>query len=189
MGSDPGLRTEGLREFLATNPHFVLVVDQDGLIRYLDQLHSAFERSQVMGSHARDLFHPSSRRLFDALLECTREDGEPQKREVRIGDENGRGRRVLVRTYPMSRNGTVESVVVVVAKVTEAGEGDSNHGLSPELRERCAWCDRIRTHLNEWESVDTCPEERSGISFTHGLCPDCYDHQFKAILEASSPVR
>ncbi len=187
MESDPELRTEGLRDFLATNPHFILVVDHSGVVRYVNQLREGVERGRAMGFPARDLVHPDSRRVFDALLECTQETGEPQERVILFGDEKGWSSPFLSQTFPLRRNGTVESMVVLARKVAEGAKEGSMVGATQEVRERCAWCGRIQIGSDEWKETDPCPEEKAGISFTHGLCPDCYDLQLRDILDASHP--
>lgn len=45
------------------------------------------------------------------------------------------------------------------------------HGLIPI----CAHCKRIRDDRGYWEQVETYLRERSEATFSHGICPDCYD--------------
>ncbi|MCL5021838.1 MAG: response regulator [Nitrospirae bacterium] len=37
----------------------------------------------------------------------------------------------------------------------------------------CAWCKKIRDDSGYWKRVETYIRERTGASFTHGICPDC----------------
>ena len=37
----------------------------------------------------------------------------------------------------------------------------------------CSWCKRIRDDHNYWQKLETYFSERSGATFTHGICPEC----------------
>ncbi len=40
----------------------------------------------------------------------------------------------------------------------------------------CASCKRIRQAGNQWQSVEQYITEHSEAQFSHGLCPECYEH-------------
>jgi sigma-B regulation protein RsbU (phosphoserine phosphatase) len=37
----------------------------------------------------------------------------------------------------------------------------------------CAWCRQVRNDGNFWEQVETYLAKRSGLQFTHAICPPC----------------
>jgi hypothetical protein len=37
----------------------------------------------------------------------------------------------------------------------------------------CAWCKKIRTDAEYWQSVEQYISEHSNALFTHGICPEC----------------
>ena len=39
----------------------------------------------------------------------------------------------------------------------------------------CAYCKRIRSDNNYWEQVDAYIAQHSDATFSHGICPACYD--------------
>jgi hypothetical protein len=41
----------------------------------------------------------------------------------------------------------------------------------------CAWCKRIRAEADAWESVEKYVQSRTHASFSHGICPECYQGQ------------
>jgi hypothetical protein len=41
----------------------------------------------------------------------------------------------------------------------------------------CAWCKRIRDEGEAWQSVEKYVQSRTHASFTHGICPDCFQSQ------------
>jgi len=51
----------------------------------------------------------------------------------------------------------------------------------------CAWCGRkIEDESGEWQPVELYIEARSEASFTHGMCPDCFE---KVTFEAQEALR
>lgn len=41
----------------------------------------------------------------------------------------------------------------------------------------CAWCHQVRNDGNFWEQVDSYLSTRSGLQFTHAICPTCRDRE------------
>lgn len=37
----------------------------------------------------------------------------------------------------------------------------------------CSWCRRFRDEAGRWVQADCGDPEASGVSVTHGVCPDC----------------
>lgn len=38
----------------------------------------------------------------------------------------------------------------------------------------CSYCKKIRDDKNYWTQVEGYIEEHTNVSFSHGICPDCY---------------
>ncbi|HLK35006.1 MAG TPA: response regulator transcription factor [Terriglobales bacterium] len=53
------------------------------------------------------------------------------------------------------------------------------HGLLPI----CSYCKRIRDDRDYWQQVETYMSEHSQATFTHGICPECYEKFFRAELQ------
>ena len=45
----------------------------------------------------------------------------------------------------------------------------------------CAWCKQIRDDKGEWKTLETYIEEHSRATFTHGMCPKCWEEQMKTM--------
>jgi DNA-binding response OmpR family regulator len=45
------------------------------------------------------------------------------------------------------------------------------HGLLPI----CAYCKKIRDDHNYWQQVEAYISAHSGVQFSHGICPECYE--------------
>lgn len=46
-----------------------------------------------------------------------------------------------------------------------------------ELIPICMYCKRVRDDTNYWDQVETYISMHTGSSFSHGICPDCFDKQ------------
>lgn len=62
-------------------------------------------------------------------------------------------------------------------------------GLQAEVRQLagllpiCAYCKRIRDEDDSWLDLDHYVSQRTDASFSHGICPSCYDTQVTEELE------
>jgi len=54
------------------------------------------------------------------------------------------------------------------------------HGLLPI----CGYCKRIRNDQNYWQQVEAYITAHADVSFSHGVCPDCYEQHVKPEIEA-----
>jgi DNA-binding response OmpR family regulator len=52
----------------------------------------------------------------------------------------------------------------------------------------CAWCRQVRNDGNFWEQVDSYLAKRSGLQFTHAICPACREKE-SARLRKARPQR
>ena len=50
---------------------------------------------------------------------------------------------------------------------------ERNLTLLQGLLPLCSHCKRIKNAANEWETLETYVESRSGAEFSHGICPIC----------------
>jgi len=50
------------------------------------------------------------------------------------------------------------------------------HGLLPI----CSWCKKIRDEKGEWNQMESYIQGRSKAQFSHGLCPECAEKNFKS---------
>jgi CheY-like chemotaxis protein len=46
-----------------------------------------------------------------------------------------------------------------------------------ELIPICMYCKRVRDDTNYWDQVETYIHTHTGSSFSHGICPECFDKQ------------
>ncbi len=47
----------------------------------------------------------------------------------------------------------------------------------------CSYCKKVRDDNNYWQQVETYISNRTGTTFSHSVCPTCYDKQVKPQLD------
>jgi sigma-B regulation protein RsbU (phosphoserine phosphatase) len=47
----------------------------------------------------------------------------------------------------------------------------------------CMYCKKIRDDGNYWQQIETYIRETTGSSFSHGICPDCYESVVRPELD------
>jgi phosphoserine phosphatase RsbU/P len=74
----------------------------------------------------------------------------------------------------------------LAARVAELGEALAQvkrlHGLLPI----CAYCKKIRNDANYWQQIEGYISEHSEATFTHGICPECYEKAVRDLRERRS---
>jgi len=53
-----------------------------------------------------------------------------------------------------------------------------------ELLPICAYCKKIRDDQNYWQQLEGFISEKTGVDFSHSVCPDCYNRVLAPQLEA-----
>jgi sigma-B regulation protein RsbU (phosphoserine phosphatase) len=71
----------------------------------------------------------------------------------------------------------------LAARVRELEEALSRVQQLEGLLPICCYCKRIRDDGNYWQAVEKYLSTRWDVSFSHGICPTCYDEHVKPQLE------
>ena len=77
----------------------------------------------------------------------------------------------------------VELQAALASRVSQLQEALSRVKQLQGLLPICSYCKRIRDDHDYWQQVETYMSEHSQATFTHGICPECYEKFFKAELE------
>ncbi|NJD57087.1 MAG: hypothetical protein FIA94_11885 [Nitrospirae bacterium] len=80
-------------------------------------------------------------------------------------DKGKKNIQVLVTASPFRSQGKMLSLLIL-EDITELLQ---LRGLLPI----CAWCKKIRTDNNYWQSLEEYFSDHLDLEFTHGLCEDC----------------
>ncbi len=82
----------------------------------------------------------------------------------------------------------VELQTALTERVRSLEEALANVKALQTLLPMCAYCKAIRNDQNYWEKVEAYFHNHSGVSFSHGYCPNCYDRFVKPQLDALKNV-
>lgn len=50
----------------------------------------------------------------------------------------------------------------------------------------CSYCKKIRDDRNYWQQIEGYIKQRTGTSFSHGVCPECYEAKVLPMLNSLS---
>jgi len=164
---------EWLGRVLATLPEFVLVVDRDGVIRYINRVEPDYDREEVVGRGGWTFLFPDGAEEFDAALERVLEEGETDRFEVEASRLDGSTGWYRGETSPLRKDGRIVGAVIVATDITEQKEAEEALARVRRLLPVCAWCDRIRTEEGTWESMEGYLERVEDADVSHGVCPEC----------------
>lgn len=53
----------------------------------------------------------------------------------------------------------------------------------------CSYCKRIRDDKNYWRQLETYFSDHSDVVFSHGICPDCYEKNWKMELSQAGSAK
>ncbi len=80
-------------------------------------------------------------------------------------------------------NRVLELQAALASRVAQLQQALSRVKQLQGLLPICSYCKRIRDDHDYWQQVETYMSEHSQATFTHGICPECYEKFFKAELE------
>ena len=141
--------------------------------------------TQMIGISMKEFLGSMYERNLPHIVEALEGRKQVFERQVRLPD--GRICETIVTYAPDIEDGEVRGFSVVVADVTTLREREA--ALARTLRERdeavaealalrgllpiCAGCKSIRDTNGQWHTIERYVEERTAVSFSHGMCPDC----------------
>ena len=77
----------------------------------------------------------------------------------------------------------VELQAALASRVAQLQDALSRVKQLQGLLPICSYCKRIRDDHDYWQQVETYMSEHSQATFTHGICPECYEKFFRIELE------
>ncbi len=169
--------TAGLQVILATIPDFVVMVDRDGRILYINRVEEDRTMTSVVGTDAREFMDPDSREAFDSALRSIWSDSpaDPFDTAVPIsGGMNWFRNRIL----PVRQDGRLVAALLIAHDITDLKAAERERDQMRRLLPVCAWCDRIQGEDAEWQSIEVYLKREQGTDVSHGLCPNCAEDQF-----------
>lgn len=166
-----------LAGILETIPEFVLLVDRDGVIRYINRVEPGYDRVRVMGMPADDFLFPDSGQTHHAALESVLATGQEHDYEVQVEAPDGTAIWYRSRMLPYRQSGEVVGVLILGTNITELKLAQEALAKLQRLLPVCSWCERIRNEDGDWETIERYLSRRLDTELTHGMCPECYERE------------
>jgi PAS domain S-box-containing protein len=183
MERGPIADAEGLRKILESLPDFVLMVDREGRIQYVNRLDLGFSRDGVIGIHVEDTMLPVSRRAFREAFHSVLSGGATAEYEAEVTLPDGTGAWFRSQVSSYRDGGEIVGVVLVAENITELRLAQESAAALRKLLPICSWCDRIRDDAGAWESIEAYVARMEDAKVTHGLCEDCFERQMKGLAD------
>lgn len=162
-----------LGRILETLPEFVLLVDPQGTILYINRLERGYDLTEVIGTEAGDLLFPESGAVFAAALAAVLETGQKEQFDVEAPLPDGTRGWYRSEMLPLFEDGEVAAVVVVASDISALKAAQETVAQMRKLLPVCAWCDRIRGEDGDWETIEAYVKRVGDVDVTHGICPAC----------------
>ncbi|MFN2316729.1 MAG: PAS domain-containing protein [Gemmatimonadales bacterium] len=169
-----------LGSLLESIPDIVIVVNRDGLLRYLNRVEPGYDKDQVLGTSAETIILPEFRPVFAAALRAVLTHGTTEEYEVPGTTPEGGQAWYRSLMHPFRRGGEIVGAVIVATNVTAIKEAEATIATLRQLLPICAWCSRIQNSEGEWETTTEYLARSPEIRLTHGMCPECYEREAAA---------
>ena len=75
-------------------------------------------------------------------------------------------------------------IIVLLYYRLQRGQVNLLHGMIPI----CSNCKKVRDDAGYWEQVEEYVRQRSGVEFSHGLCPECIKKLYPQFAEKAGPA-
>jgi PAS domain S-box-containing protein len=115
---------DSARMILAHAPDFILELERDGTIRFINRVYPIHRREDVIGTNVADWIAPEEWDAYRQALEAVFETGEPQAFEHTIPSvqEMDIAPRYQVRLGPVEENGRVVRAIGVVREILQPAD-------------------------------------------------------------------
>jgi PAS domain S-box-containing protein len=170
---------DALRQVLAAIPEVVVVLDREGMIRYLNHVEEGYVREDLIGSQAEAIMVPESKDVFRNALRSVFDQGGEEEYESKVVDPHGEMQWYRSMMRPVYKNGDVVAAMLMATNITELKESQTLIRQLERLLPICSWCDRIRSETGEWETVEEYLASKADTLVSHGICPKCVEGQLE----------
>lgn len=173
-----------MRKVIASIPEIVVVVDREGVIRYINRVEPGYRRDDVLGTRATAILLSASIEVFEAALSSVLATGEAEEYEVEGHAPDGSPAWYRAQMYPHRDAGEIVGAVIMSTNITALRSAEDTLTRLRELLPVCAWCNRIRNEQGSWESLASYVGKRMDAQVSHCMCPECYRQEQDGIDDA-----
>jgi PAS domain S-box-containing protein len=177
-----------LGRVLGAIPEIIVLVDRDGVVRYINRVDHGYDRDEVLGLPAESVLFPDSKDRLAAALQTVLATGVSQEYEAEVVTPSGSSvwYQSEMRAY---RDGDViVGAMIIATNITELKQALETVAQLRGLLPICAWCNRIRDEKGSWETLENYLRRETHLDISHGMCPSCYDAEVEAFRsEGAAP--
>lgn len=161
-------------DLLQSIEEYVVVLDREGRIRYVNFTGDGYKIENVIGTDAALFVHPDYRPAHRERFRRVLEDEQPQSFEVPGPGETGEREWYRGTVTPLVREGRTVGLVVLMKNVTDLRRAQKEATDLKRLLPICPWCSqKVRVGPDQWIPLQEYFYSRDSIFVTHGMCPDC----------------
>jgi len=187
--------------FFAVSIDLLCCLDFNGYFKRLNPAWErtlGFTRAELMSKPFIQFVHPDDRARTRAQNRSVRRGGQALGFENRYLCQDGSYRWLLWNAAPDSEHGVIYSVARDVTERKRAE--DERERMLDQLQTAlaevstlqdilpiCAYCKKIRDDENYWQSVEAYISHRTNATFSHGICPTCYETEVEPQLRRFRP--
>jgi hypothetical protein len=169
---------EHLALILRALPEFVIVLDMEGYVRYLNRPEPGSGLEDAVGRHAHEFTPPDSLALFDHHLAEMVRTGEVQEYDAEIVFPNGFRGWYRTRMLPLDMGEGERAILLISSNVTALRALETEVENLRRLLPICAWCGQIQNAESTWTTIEHYLHDTAGTQVSHGICPSCQERQF-----------
>jgi hypothetical protein len=156
----------------------------------------------VIGKSDQDFYPPTLAERYYADEQMVIQSGEPvlDQEEPHINPDGAEGFLLTTKVPLRDTDQQIVGVVGIGRDITEQkNSAQEREKLITELQEAmariktlhglipiCASCKKIRDDHGYWHQVEAYVAEHSDAQFSHGLCPDCFEHLYPDYFKADT---
>lgn len=142
--------------------------------------------AELLTLSAQALTHPDDRLQLLAAYQAMQQSGrgKAEARGLRKDRTSFERQVVLVRPRTSLGSSAAHYYFIRALRPRTQSTGEPKAPASDSVRVLvpvCAWCKQVRNDAGYWEQLETCVLERRDVSFTHGMCPECYRREVAAL--------
>lgn len=164
---DAALLSHVLSEF----PEFILIVDRDRTIRYINRVEPGYDRDDVVGMSSTEVLFPESRDILNAAMDRVFDEAQASSYEVQAALPDGSRAWYEARLTPIFDGGHVVGAVIRAANITELKTVSEELAQVKQLLPMCAWCSRIQNEEGAWEGIGAYLKRVGDTDVSHGAVP------------------
>jgi PAS domain S-box-containing protein len=143
-------------------PDYILVVDLDGTIRFINRVGPDYKIEEVIGANALDFGPVHDRQRVKDAIDSVARTGQPTQMETSVNHPDGSVGWYASRLGPIERDGRVESVIIITTDISDRKQSEAALRREQEFLRRLLDLQERDRQLVAYEIHDGMVQEMTG---------------------------